>query len=85
LNEELEARLLEAHRFWTQVKGKEVVAIQRDFPNCTKYIKCCSDDKEFWNKYQARVKELRPKPDAFKDLRPLKGFNSPEEYVWDGN
>ena len=60
------------------------VRAQRDFPNCQKYIKCCSDDKSFWKKYQGRVKELDIDKASFKNLRSLKGFNSPVEYVWDG-
>jgi len=34
------------------------VKLQRQFPNCGKYTKCCTDDKEFWQKYEAKVKTL---------------------------
>jgi len=35
------------------------VKAQRMFPNCkTRYTKCCYDDKEFWEKYEAKVKTL---------------------------
>lgn len=37
------------------------VRLQRMFPNCDRYTKCCTDDMEFWEKYQKRVKELKPK------------------------
>jgi len=34
------------------------VKLQRQFPNCGKYTKCCVDDSEFWKKYEAKVKSL---------------------------
>jgi len=34
------------------------VRLQKMFPNCGKYTKCCIDDKEFWEKYQEKVKLL---------------------------
>ena len=36
------------------------VRLQRMFPNCDRYTKCCDEDREFWKKYQERVKELKP-------------------------
>jgi len=29
-----------------------ILPVQHMFPNCQKYKKCCSDDKEFWNKVE---------------------------------
>ena len=37
-----------------------VVKAQSMFPNCKKYKKCCTDDKEHWDKLDRRVKELQP-------------------------
>ncbi len=51
---------------------------------CEKYKECCTTDKEFWAKYEKRVKELIVDEASYKNLKPLKGFNSPETYVWDG-
>jgi len=58
-----------------------VVKAQRMFPNCQKYKKCCSDDKEFWDKLDKKVKEWKPLKHNFriKNLKleykkPPKGF-----------
>jgi len=54
-------KLMEAHRFWTTMKGDEVVDSQQMFPNCkARYTKCCVEDKEFWDKLDAKVKEYKP-------------------------
>lgn len=29
-----------------------ILPVQHMFPNCQKYKKCCSDDKEFWDKVE---------------------------------
>jgi len=34
------------------------VKLQRQFPNCGKYTKCCIDDKEYWEKYVKLVNGL---------------------------
>jgi len=37
------------------------VKAQRMFPNCkTRYTKCCTEDKEFWDKLDAKVKSVKP-------------------------
>lgn len=60
------------------MKPEVTLPIQRDFPNCTvRYTKCCTDDKEFWEKYQKRVKELDYKVQPFRAIKrndPPKGF-----------
>ena len=43
-----------------------VVKVQRMFPNCAKYVKCCTDDKEFWNKLDAKVKSVKPVKQPFR-------------------
>jgi acid phosphatase class B len=35
-----------------------IVKVQRMFPNCEKYKKCCIKDKDFWDKLQKKSKEL---------------------------
>ncbi len=58
-----------------------IVPIQWQFPNCRKYTKCCSDDKEFWNNLQNRVKELQPRPTHFriKQIR-IKPMKPPKDF-----
>ena len=58
-----------------------VVPVQRMFPNCRKYSKCCTDDREFWDELQKRVKELKSKPQPFRkttielgECKPPEGF-----------
>ncbi len=38
------------------VEEEITVRVQKMFPNCEKYKKCCTDDKEFWDK----MKEYKP-------------------------
>lgn len=55
---ELLDRMMEAHRFWTMVKGGRIVSAQRDFPNCrARYTKCCYDDREFWDGLQKKYEQ----------------------------
>ena len=35
-----------------KMKPEVTLPIQRDFPNCDKYTKCCHDDKEHWEKVE---------------------------------
>ncbi len=61
-----------------------IVPIQRQFPNCRKYRKCCYDDKEFWDNLQNRVTEaekhyrlkthFRIKQIKIKPMKPPEGF-----------
>ena len=63
----LEDKLLEAHKFWTTMKGDVIVDGQTMFPNCiVKYNKCCTDDKEFWDKLDSKVKDNKPKLQPFR-------------------
>jgi len=43
-----------------------IVSVQRMFPNCAKYTKCCTDDKEFWDMLQERVKITEYKKQPFR-------------------
>ena len=45
-----------------------IVPVQQMFPNCRKYSKCCTDDREFWDMLQERVKILRPIKQPFRTL-----------------
>ena len=45
-----------------------VVPVQRMFPNCRKYSKCCSDNQEFWDVLQKRLEEWKPKKQPFRTL-----------------
>jgi hypothetical protein len=68
-----------------------VVKVQRMFPNCEKYKKCCTEDKEFWNKLDAKVKEWKPLKTTLRKTvinppfeKPPKDFeNLPEEFLDD--
>ena len=65
---ELLDRMLEAHKFWTTVKGDKVVSAQHQFPCCEKYDKCC-DDKEsrkFWQNLQDLVEIWKPTKQPFR-------------------
>jgi len=35
------------------------VKVQRMFPNCQKYEKCCRIDKPFWDELEAKTKEIK--------------------------
>ena len=41
------------------LEDEMVVPVQHMFPNCRRYVKCCYDDKEFWNNLQNRVTEAK--------------------------
>lgn len=45
---------------YREMKVEKTLPIQRDFPNCQKYEKCCDKDEEFWDKIQEQppVKEV---------------------------
>ena len=71
LPDQMELRMLEAHRFWITMKGNEVVPIQRDFPNCqTKYDSCCYDNRKFWEGLQGLVKVVKPRKQQFRITTP---------------
>ena len=44
------------------------VKLQRMFPNCSKYTKCCTDDREFWDALQKRLEVWKPKKQPFRTL-----------------
>jgi len=76
-------RMLEAHRFWTTSKGDEVVSIQRKFPNCEKYGKCCKSEKsrEYWEKFSRALAQYKKEhmvrqepPNGFEEHE-VHGFN----------
>ncbi len=46
--------------------GDMIVRVQKDFPNCEKYNKCCTDDSKFWSKLDNKVKEDKPKAQPFR-------------------
>ena len=46
--------------------GDMIVRVQKDFPNCQKYNKCCTDDSKFWSKLNSKVKTNKPKPQPFR-------------------
>jgi len=52
-----------------------IVKVQKMFPNCQKYKKCCIEDKEFWEKLDKKVKEQKPQPQPFR----RKKINHPPE------
>ncbi len=45
-----------------------IVPVQRMFPNCRKYSKCCTDDREFWDDLQKRLEMWKPKKQPFRTL-----------------
>ena len=62
--------------------GDVIVRVQRDFPNCQKYDKCCRMDKPFWDELEAKTKDIKynKQPfrlqalDKFKYEKPPPGF-----------
>jgi len=84
MEDTLQQRLNEAHRFWIFMKDHEIEPVegQHMFPNCKiRYNKCCTTDEEFWAKLDAKVKEMKPEKQSF---RSLEAFNTKERYVWNG-
>ena len=43
-----------------------VVKVQHMFPNCSKYNKCCTDDREFWDRLQMRTKIIKYRKKRFR-------------------
>lgn len=75
---ELLDRMLEAHRFWTILKGDRVVPIQRDFPNCeAKGNGCCYTTRVFWEQLQTRTKIMRPTKQPFRTKTIKLGLDKP--------
>lgn len=35
---------------------EKTLPLQRDFPNCGKYTKCCTKNETFWDAFQKQVK-----------------------------
>jgi len=35
---------------YREMEIEETLPVQRDFPNCQKYKKCCNKDEDFWDK-----------------------------------
>ena len=59
-----------------------IVRVQRDFPNCQKYKKCCTDDKEFWDKLEAKLKviEQTKQPFRIKNIKTPPFLITPEGF-----
>jgi len=36
------------------MKPEKTLPLQRDFPNCGKYEKCCTKDEKFWDKVEVQ-------------------------------
>jgi len=67
---------------------ERIVPVQHMFPNCSKYKKCCTNDKEFWDKYEEQIKHLlhREQPFRIKDVKlditkPPVGFENYNEDI----
>jgi len=43
-----------------------IVPVQQMFPNCRKYKKCCTKDKDFWVGLQEKVKADKPRLQPFR-------------------
>ena len=56
-----------------------IVPVQQMFPNCRKYSKCCTDDKQFWADLQERVKTLKPQKQPFRVWSIELGLGKPVE------
>ncbi len=58
--------------------------VQRMFPNCEKYKKCCTDDKEFWDKLEAKLKVIEQTKQPFRLKTLMKQqHRTPEDfYGW---
>jgi len=49
-----------------EMKDEIIVPVQRIFPNCRKYKKCCTDDREFWDRLQERTKIIKYRKKRFR-------------------
>jgi hypothetical protein len=54
---------------------------QRMFPNCEKYEKCCTEEKQFWDTVNEKIKATKPRKQPFRIknihlnfTKPPKGF-----------
>jgi len=56
-------------------KDEITVRVQRDFPNCQKYNKCCRIDKPFWDELKQKLKQIEYRKHPFR----LKKQNDPPE------
>ena len=36
------------------MKPEKTLPLQRDFPNCGKYTKCCTEEEKFWEKVKVQ-------------------------------
>jgi len=48
------------------MKPEKTLPLQRDFPNCGKYTKCCTKDEGFWDKLQEQIKIIDFKKQPFR-------------------
>ena len=48
------------------MKDEITVRVQRDFPNCQKYERCCKIDKPFWDELESKTKEIVYSKQAFR-------------------
>jgi len=55
------------------------VRLQRMFPNCSKYTKCCTDDSEFWEGLQKLTKVVKPRKHPFRVSSIELGLGKPPE------
>lgn len=66
------------------------VRLQRNFPNCQKYTKCCDDDKEFFSNYKPLgnsptiVKRLTKTDKVLQNQNIPHDFYEPKQKPWDG-
>ena len=68
--------------------GDIIVRVQRDFPNCQKYDKCCRMDRPFWDELEAKTKDVKyvKQPFRIKELKlkitkPPEGFENYNEDI----
>ena len=63
--------------------SEKVVPVQRMFPNCQKYSKCCRMDKPFWDELEAKLKQIEYKKQPFRLknlLAPISSRETPEDF-----
>ena len=63
------------------LKDEIVVRVQRMFPNCSKYKKCCRIDKPFWDELEAKLKVIEYSKQPFRLERFMKQqHKTPEDF-----
>ena len=56
-----------------------ILPVQKMFPNCRKYSKCCSDNQEFWDALQKKLEMWKPKKQPFRTLIVKSDLGKPPE------